>query len=159
MQELKKIGNNGKPILIGAGNLDLAISALGIGCCNNAGQDIGKIDSRFKFYEDFTDLSEVTGSVNGFIAFYAKAIQFLQFNKYVGSFARPMGTMERGTLPDPYLPGLVYDIRIKPNECGEYWDLYINSDHDFYYAPNNLFKAGDRLEGVNGIFKGVATAS
>jgi hypothetical protein len=160
-QELRKIGMQGMPIIFGGGNLDLAFDAIGIGCCNNAGQNIGDIpkNSGFKFYRDYTDLTTPLGNADAFVMFYSKAIQLLQFNKYVGSFARPIGNMERGTLPDPYLPGVRYDVRFKPNECGEYYDLYINLDYDFYFAPTNLFKAGDRLEGVNGILKGIATAS
>jgi hypothetical protein len=159
-QELRKIGMSGKPMLFGGGKIDLAMSALGIGCCNNAGQDIAAIkrDNFFNYYADFTDLESDLGDDDAFIMYYAKAIQFLQYNKYVGTYARPIGNMERGTMPDPYIPGLIYDIRFKPNECGEYYDLYINSDHDFYFAPDNMFKAGDRLEGVNGIFKGIAVA-
>lgn len=158
-QELKKIGMmGGKPIVFGGGIIDLAMSAMGIGCCNNAGQSIDQLKNNvgFDFYFDDSDMATYLGNANAFGMFYAKAAQFIQFNKYVGSYAKPIGFTERGTMPDPFLPGLVYDIRIQPNACGEYYDLFVNSDHDFYFAPDNLFKSGDRLAGVNGVFKAIA---
>jgi hypothetical protein len=160
-QELKKIGMNGSPLVFGGGNIDLAAMALGLGCCNAAGQDIGQVANRygFKFYEDYSDMTTYLGNANSFGMFFPKTAQLVPYNKYVGTYARPIGIMERGTMPDPKLPGLAYDIRIKPNECGEYWDLFINLDYDFYFAPTTLFKDGDRLENVNGVLKAIATAS
>lgn len=161
-QEMKKIGMNGAPIVFGGGNIDLAMMAADYGCCNAAGQDFGVMKNQgagFKFYEDYNDYTTLLGNANAFVSFFPKTIQMAVFNKYVGSFAKPIGSMERGTIPDPALPGVKYDIRILPNECGEYYDLFVNIDYDFWFAPTNQFKAGDRLAGVNGIFKGVATAS
>lgn len=157
-QELKRIAMMGRPIIFGGGNIDLAFEAIDLGCCNSAGQDFGKMSPKagYQYYFDDADMNSFFGDANAFIAFYSKAIQTCVFNKYVGSFARQIGTMERGTLPDPAMPGLRYDIRTMPNECGEYWDLWVNVDYDFWFAPNTLFKSSDRLTGVNGIFKGIA---
>jgi hypothetical protein len=132
---------------------------LGYGCCNDGGFDFGKMaaNAPFKFYSDY-DMTTELGNANDFFAFFPKTVQMAVFNKYVGEFARPIGTMERGTLPDPFIPGLVYDVRILPNECGEYYDLYVNLDYDFWFAPDQ-FQAGDRLEGVTGVFKAQATNS
>jgi hypothetical protein len=159
-QELKRIGMVGKPIVIGGGNIDLAFETLDLGCCNAAGQDFGRMASKagFQYYFDDSDMATFLGNANAFVAYYAKAIQFVTWNKYVGAFASKIGTMERGTIPDPKLPGIRYDMRILPNECGEYYDLFLNLDHDFWFAPDTLFKETDRLSGVNGIFKGIAAA-
>ena len=159
-QDLKKIGMPGTPIVFGGGNLDLAIMSAGYGCCNNAGQDISALtkNAGFKFYEDYSDFNAYFGHSDAFAMFMPKAAQLVTYNKYVGSFARPHGTTERGTMPDPKLPGISYDIRIKPSGCDEYYNMYVNLDYDFYFAPNNEFKSGDRLAGVNGILKGIAGA-
>jgi hypothetical protein len=159
-QELKKTGINTRPIVFGGGNLDLAIMAGQFGCCNDGGIDTGAVvrNAGFDFYRDYSDMSSVLGNANGFGAFFPGAIQMVKFNKYVGSFARQIGTMERGLLPDPVVDGLVYDMRVLPSECTESYTLFINLDFGFYYAPTNLFKAGDRLVGVNGVLKGVAAA-
>lgn len=160
-QELKKIGMGGMPLVFGGGNIDLAFSALELGCCNDIGQDFGKMSKNagFKFYFDDSDMNTLLGNANAFGILQPKAAQFVTFNKYVGSFARPHGLTERGTMPDPKLPGIRYDIRIVPNECAEEgWDMFVNLDYGFYFAPTNLYKSGDRLEGVNGLFKAIAAA-
>lgn len=160
-QELKKIGMNGTPLVFGGGNIDLAIMAAELGCCNNAGQDLSAIGkfAGFKFYEDYSDLATYFGDANAFGMFLPKTAQIITYNKYVGSYARPIGVIDRGTMPDPKLPGISYDIRLKPSDCDEYYNLYVNLDYDFYFAPLDEFKAGDRLRGVNGVLKGIATAS
>jgi hypothetical protein len=159
-QELKKIGMNGTPLVFGGGNIDLAVMSAELGCCNSAGQDlslIGKYNG-FKFYEDYSDMNTYFGHADAFGMFLPKMAQIVTFNKYVGSFAQQIGSMDRGTMPDPKLPGLSYDIRLKPSECDEDYNLYVNLDYDFYFAPLDMFKAGDRLNGINGVLKGIATA-
>ena len=162
-EDMRKIGMTGMPLVVGNGVISYAMDELGIGCCNIGGQDIGKLGARqdAKFFYDSADLASHFGvlpdGAQPFISFFPKMAQMVTFNKYVGpTFSKPIGTMERGTLPDPKLPGLRYDIRMMPNECGEYWDLWVDLDYDFYFAPQTLFKSTDRLNGVNGIFKGFA---
>lgn len=161
-EDMRKIGMTGMPLVVGNGVISYAFDELGIGCCNIGGQDIGKLGARqdAKFFYDAADMVSHFGQVGTatpFISFFPKMAQMVTFNKYVGpTFSKPIGTMERGTLPDPKLPGLRYDIRMMPNECGEYWDLWVDLDYDFYFAPQTLYKSSDRLSGVNGIFKGFA---
>jgi len=162
-EDMRKIGMTGMPLVVGNGVISYAFDELGIGCCNIGGQDIGKLGSRqdAKFFYDAADMASHFGvlpdGAQPFISFFPKMAQLITYNKYVGpTFSKAIGTMERGTLPDPKLPGLRYDIRMRPNECGEYWDLWVDLDYDFYFAPQNLFKSSDRLNGVNGIFKGFA---
>lgn len=159
-QELKKMNMTGTPLVFGGGNLDLAVMAAQLGCCNSAGQDLSMIGTYagFKFYEDYTDMNTYFGDANAFGMFLPKMAQMITYNKYVGSFAREIGVIQRGTMPDPKLPGISYDIRLKPSDCDEVYNLYVNLDYDFYFAPLDMFKAGDRLRGVNGVLKGIATA-
>ena len=158
-QELKKVNAGANPIVFGGGNLDLAIMAAQYGCCNNAGQDFGVMKNQgagFNFYADYANMSSYLGNANAFGAYLPKTVQFVTYNKYVGDFSKNIGTMSRGTMPDPALPGKQYDLRLLPSECDEDYDLFINLDFDFYFAPNNLYQSGDRLASVNGIFKGIA---
>jgi len=46
-----------------------------------------------------------------------------------------------------------------PNRCDEDYDLFVNLNYDFYLSPEDLYATDDRLEGVNGIFEGIATNS
>lgn len=158
-QDMKKVNASSPPIVFGGGVMDLAIMAAGYGCCNAAGQDFSIMKNQgagFKFYEDYDGFASYYGNANAFISYLPKTIQFATYNKYVGNFAKPIGTMSRGTMPDPALPGIKYDIRLLPSECDETYNLFINLDYDFYFAPNNLYASGDRLASVNGIFKGIA---
>ncbi len=160
-QDLRKINSGLVPIVFGGGNMDLAISAAEYGCCNNAGQDFGVMRNQgagFKFYQDYEDMATYLGNANAIGAFMPKSVQFVPYNKYVGNFQTQIGIMSRGLMPDPVLPGIKYDIRLKPNECGEYYNLWVNLDYDFWFAPTNIFKSGDRLEGVNGVLKAIASA-
>lgn len=158
-QELDKIGTGLRPLVFGGGNLDLAVRSMQWGCCNDAGIDFGKMNagSMFQFYKDYEDFSTYFEDANSFIAYLPKTIQFVNFVKYIGDFAGQIGTMQRGTITDPVL-GIDLDVRIQPDECGELYNLWVNSDFDFYFAPDNMFKSGDRLEGVNGIVEGIALA-
>jgi hypothetical protein len=157
-REIKRSTYNGKPIVVGEGIFDLAARALQWGCCNNGGTDFGKMaaNSPFKYYTD-TDIATGTGSEDGLFTFMPGALQFVSYNDYVGSFASRIGTVERGTISDPFTPGLTYDMRFFPDECGEFYILELGLHFDLYAAPTNLFKTGDRLEGVNGFFKALAT--
>lgn len=158
-QELDKIGTGLRPIVFGGGNIDLAVRSMAWGCCNDAGIDFGKMNAAamFQFYRDYSDFSTYFTDDNSFIAYLPKTIQFVNYVKYKGAFAGPIGTMERGTIVDPVL-GIELDVRIKPSECDEEYALWINSDFDFYFTPDNMFKAGDRLEGVTGVVEGIAVA-
>lgn len=162
-QELSKVNAGKSPIAFGGGALDLALMGSALyGCCNDKGQDFGVMRTNgagFKFYADYENLASYLGNANAFGAFLPGAVQFVTYNKYVGDFAKEIGTMSRGTLLDPALPGKMYDMRLMPSECDEDYDLWINSDFDFYFAPNNLFKSADRLASVNGIFKGIAATT
>lgn len=161
-EDLRKIGFTGTPYVVGNSEIYFTMESLGIGCCNDGGSDIAKLASsqNMKFYYDMEDFNSYFGAdVSGatpFYMFYPKMLQLVQYNKYVGDFATPIGTMSRGTLPDPQMAGLTYDMRLLPNECNESYTLFIDLDYDFWAAPLNLFKSGDRLANVNGILKGYA---
>lgn len=159
-QELKKTGIKGRPIIVGGGNIDKYFEDVQYGCCNAGGFDFGMKDPKApsKLYFD-NEIGTALGGENNFLAFMPKTIQLLTFNEYVGEFAREHDGVQRGTFPDPELPGVRYDMRIVPNRCDEDYDIFLNFYYDFYYAPLELYAEGDRLEGVNGIFHGIATNS
>lgn len=158
VQEIKRTTYNGKPIVVGEGLFDLANISLAYGCCNNGGNDFGQMNQNamFKFYRD-VDIATGTGSADGIFVYMPGSLGFISYNEYVGSFARPIGTVERGTIRDPFTPDLVYDMRIFVDECNENYVVEIGLNFDLYAAPTNLFKTGDSLAGVNGFFKALAT--
>lgn len=162
-QEMRRTTMTGLPIVVGEGALDLAIGALEYGCCNLNGNDFGAMAKNpgFKYYTDFTIGTDAVGSADGFAAFMPGTLQFADYNEYVGGFARPIGVVERGTIPDPAIPGLKYDMRVIPNACSgssvtESYDIIIGVHFDLWVAPNTMFQSADRLYQVNGVFKGIA---
>lgn len=158
-QDIRKTTLTGAPILVGSGLWELTNTALEYGCCNDGGTDFGQMarNAGYKFYIDDTT-GTALASADAAFAFMPGTAHLLSFNKNVGNFARPIGTMERGTIADPSVPGLRYDIKILPNECGEYYDVYLDIDFGLWTAPATLFGAGDARAGVNGIFKVIGTS-
>ncbi len=159
-QELKKTGMKGIPIIVGGGNIDTYYEAKNFGCCNAGGYDFAMNDPKApsKLYFD-DNIGTALGGANNFLLFMPGSIKFLTFNEYVGEFSREHDGVVRGTFPDPELPGVRYDIRLVPNRCDEDYDLFVNLSYDFYLSPEDLYATDDRLEGVNGIFEGIATNS
>lgn len=165
-QDMRRTSFPGTPLVVGEGALDLALGALEYGCCNNSGNDLGALGKNpgFKYYTDFTMGSVIDPTVgNGFLAYMPGQLQLATYNEYVGGFASMMGVMERGTIPDPALPGISYDIRVIPVACtgssvSEYYNIIIGVHFDLWSAPTNMFKSGDRLVGVNGVVQGIANA-
>lgn len=162
-QDMGRTSLTGLPIVVGEGALDLAINSLSYGCCNLNGIDFGKMAGSpgFKYYKDYSIGTDAIGDSNGFAAFMPGSMQFADYNEYVGGFARPMGIMERGTIPDPAIPGLKYDMRIVPNACSgsssvESYDIFIGLHFDLWTAPTTQFQSADRNYQVSGVFKGIA---
>ncbi len=158
-QEIMRSTFRGRPIVFGDGNLFLASQALQYGCCNLGGVDISKMASNagFNFYSDI-DAPDILDDENTFGIYMPGTVQFASYNEYVGNFARPMGNIQRGTVPDLAVPGLRYDMRIKPNDCGEYYEVILGINFDLWVAPENQFKSTDALSGVNGAWIAQATA-
>jgi hypothetical protein len=152
-REIKRTTLKGTPFLVGEGLFDLANSSLSYGCCNLGGTDFGQMNGNpgYKYYTDY-QAGTVFANPDSMFAYLPGMMQFASYNEYVGSFGK-IGVMDRGTMPDPFLPGISYDLRFLPNECGEYYDLFVELHFDLYAAPTNLFKSGDRRNGVNGVFK------
>lgn len=158
-REMARTTLTGQPIVVGEGYLDLAMAALDYGCCNISGNDFGQMKSNpgFKYYKDFTMGNSIGSADYDFLAFMPGTMQLATYNEYVGAYARPIGVVERGTIPDPVLPGVKYDMRIIPNACSgssvvESYDVIIGLHFDLYQAPVNQFQSSDRLANVNGIF-------
>jgi len=159
-QQIELTGFAGRPILFGHGNLDFAMMSAEYGCCNDAGQDFGRMrqGAPFQFYKDIHTAAAL-GDENSFGILIPGMAQFMSYNEYVGEFARPIGTKYRGTIPDPSIPGLVYDFSIMPDECDEMYTVQVSAYYDLFVAPRDMFKIGDRLAGVNGTFNAIANAA
>lgn len=163
-RRLAEIGSGIRPLVVGANNIWDAVMAMGYGCCNDGGIDFGVMraaGAKFDFFIDTSEDFDATyGDDNAFVAWFPKSFQLIPYIKNVGNFAGQIGTMIRGTMPDPLIPGLMYDTQLILDECSQEdpeYTLTIGLHYDFYTKASE-FKSGDRLEGVNGIITGIADA-
>jgi len=158
-QDMARSTLRGTPFVVGEGLLDNALAALSVGCCNAGGTDFGQMDREkgMNYYKDF-GIGAALGDPNAFLSFLPGMLVMSKWNEYVASFSSKIGTMDRGVIPDPFVPGLMYDMRVRPDECGEHYNVYVGLNFDLVAAPTDMFKDGDRLRGVNGAFHCIAAA-
>lgn len=161
--DLSKLGMAGRPFVSGAGILEKAMLSGEYGCCNDLGQDFGRMwqDPGFNFYRDeYVGDATVLNNANGFFAVAPGSAQLVTYNQYVGRFAGEMiGTdVVRGTMPSTYFPGVNYDVRIFADGCAETYTVIMGLWFDVFALPLDLFKVGDYFRGINGVVKGIAAA-
>lgn len=157
-QDFQNMGYTGKPIVVGAGNLDTYAKLSDIGCCNGFGQDIGAT-ANMMYYRDM-DVDRVAGTDNNVIAFYPGAIQFASWLANKGDFAVTHEHYEENTI---ILPGedLEVDFEFNYDRCNKVYTLQMALHFDFFLLPLTMFKEGDDNEGVNGAvrYKALATTT
>lgn len=141
----------GKPIVVGHGNFNRWNNAIKYGCCNNGGTDFGKMSddaAMYQYYKDFL-IDNVFGA-NQFLTLAPESVQFVSYLKNRGSFAGVIGIKARTTIMDPAVPGLAYDISIRPNDCTDSYTIVMGVHHDLWTPPIDSYKTGDRLQDTNG---------
>ena len=139
-----------RPMVIGNGDLRTYTNMAGIGCCNNGGIEMSQAAQYFYFMDD--QLTTALGN-NNFYVLEAGALQFIPVLQYVGEYETMTETETRSTILDPLIPGLAYDFKLyKPMGC-DYWEGQLSSRFAIEAIYNDGYRAGDPLEGVNGIFQ------
>lgn len=146
MQYFKNRRFAGKPIIVGAGDVDgiyTFAEIVNAGCCNENGIDISYAGNKmYYFYDIFTDNSvAVPGAVqNGFIAYQPGALQLLTFLKHAnGSPFRdtPSNQFIRDTIIDPYT-GLEFDFTMI-YACEGAWRLTIGLKYRLWGLPDDMY--------------------
>lgn len=152
----------GRPIVIGHGIFDRFNTSIQAGCCNANGLNWEAMRENvgYLYYRDF----EVGSSVgaNNLLILRPGWTQFVFGNNTIlsktgnGRFA----TSNVGLIPDPLVPGLVYDIAIKEVDCqnGEFapsWTVILYLNYNVSFVPETAFAVGDRLRTGAGISNGV----
>jgi hypothetical protein len=156
MEDLENLDMNGRPIVIGSGNLGLYTRQVGIGCCNNFGQDISQAGNMDFFRDRF--VGPILGNTNDFIALIPGHIQLLTFNEYVGPYAKENDVFSHGTFRDP-ITGLVFDSRWHYNDCEDFYTWQFGLNFDMFYLPTDSYSAYDEMVGVNGTLHYRATSA
>lgn len=135
-----------KPIVIGAGNLNLYAKMAKIGCCNDLGQNLSGAGNMDFFYDRFVD--SILGA-NHFIGLVPGYVQLLTWNKYVGDYRKSVPNQYvHDTIVDPFT-GIQLDMKWKYDDCDEQYKVMLKLYYDLWFIPTDSFKAGDELEGVN----------
>lgn len=159
---------NCTPLIVGFGNFFKYNTSLSYGCCNYNGLNFDAMNQAalHKYYYD-TRVPKVLGADNDFFVYEPGSVQFVYYNlvkPLLQSGYSNIGDTMYGTLPDPLVPGLVYNLKIEKTNCAINngrseidirWTLALWLDFDVVYLPTNLYKDGDNLYTNNGIVNGL----
>jgi len=150
----------GTPLIVGHGLFSRFNTSAQMGCCNSDGFQWGNMAAAapYRFYVDL-QVDNVLGT-DEIAVFAPGTIQLLTHNRYRGSFAGKHGGSDFATLPDPYLPGLRYDLQLKFQDCGPQrgYTAIVGLHYGLYFIPPTAYELTDRLYGVNGVLRYLATA-
>lgn len=154
----------GQYLISGHGIFDRFNTSMQFGCCNQYGLnwDAMSSSSPYRYYKDLK-MRDITGDPNIFFVFAPGAVQFVYYNDTILSRmdgARHGNTLY-GTIIDPLVPGLRYDVAIEETNCegnrrAPRWTITLYLNYDIVFIPDNAFKAGqDRLHPAAGMSNGV----
>lgn len=142
-------GFSGPPAVIGHGDLNLYYKALGIGCCNMMGADLSKLSGETNFFYDRFVQGQI--GVNEFAVIAPGVVQLLEWDKYVGKYAKQTETFEHGTILDPF-SGMTFDLKMHYDDCKDQYYIKLQKNWDIWFLPDDSHVESDELFGVNGVF-------
>lgn len=140
---------NGKPIVVGSGNLAQYIRQIGVGCCNDDGLNLSEAGN-LSFYRD-RFVEGIMGD-NSIIGLVPGMVQLLTWNEYVGDYTAESPTFSHSTIMDPKT-GLKLDMRWHFNDCDDTFSLNLGLNYKLHFIPTDAFAAEDELYGYNGSVK------
>lgn len=133
LDEFDKISASGKPIFVGAGNLNSYAMLQKIGCCNSGGTDLSGAGN-FSFYKDY-NVGSLLSNANDFIAFAPNSVQLLTYNKYKGSYKDDSRLLTRAIINDPTI-NLGYDFKLWLDICTEKYIGNLSLRYKLFYIPS-----------------------
>lgn len=146
LEDIELMDGTEKPLVIGSGKLARYVRNVGIGCCNDLGQNIGEAGNLDFFRDRF--VGTILGNADDFIAIMPGHFQLLTYNEYVGSYAKENQVFSHGTILDP-VSGLIFDMKWHYNDCDDFFFVQIGLHYDLFVMPSNVFAYTDELNGVN----------
>lgn len=157
----------GTPIVVGQGNFDRFVMNQGWSCCNDAGFDLARVGAagNVSYFRD----QQVEDSLADDQCFVWEpgSLKWLTFHRYAhlrnaasvfqdngayGGFQMVDG-WAKGVIMDP-TTGLIYDLIVKPDKCGDKYHIGYELCFDLYVMPTDQVPAsGDKLSGTNGLYR------
>lgn len=149
---------SGMPALIGQGILQEFFDLYGYACCNSVTPFVDAVQrSNGAFFVD-QSANAILGN-NEFLSIAPGALLPLIYNKN-DAFIMDNDLEKHILLPDPEVPGLIWDVDFKWDGCTESYAWMASVWYDsFRTFQADSFKVGDELAGITGITNYVATAS
>ena len=148
------------PVIIGGGDYTKYARAIQAACCGDNGVDVNTmLAQNSALFLNSKTIGTYAGAATRGIVMQPGSVQLLRYNEFLnGGDLAGLQTEDKvlGVIadPDPRFAGLVYDYYAEYKCVGtqRYWDFQLALSHDTAYLPTDLFRAGDDLEGVNGIW-------
>lgn len=144
------------PLILGGDNIAEYGDLLDWACCNDSGIDLAKMASMNKgrYYYDVN--IDTAWGAGHFITWAPGTLRMITYPVNQGIFASKHGESYFGSFTVPEFPGIEFDLQIKAIDCPDrVWRMIISTHFDVFGAPSP-YAAGDRLEGVNGVFRYIA---
>ena len=154
-QDYTITGFNGAPLIVGPAG---ALHQVWLKDSRFFGQAANGIN--FSAVRDNTGIAQyyydqnaagVFEDANAALVFAPGSLLYVPYIQYTGNYGK-IGTMWRMSMPMPNMPQVQIDCRILPDECGEFYTVWLEAYFELYGAPLTMFPTGDYLEGVNGVF-------
>lgn len=148
-------------VILGGENYYRYGKAIDAACCGDLGVDVNTMFSQNPYaFLNVNKMGTYAGATNRGIAMKVGSVQLLTYNRFDGDDNLAVMEDEKlilGTIfhPDQVrFPGLKFDYYAEFKCVGneQTWDFQLALAHDTVALPTDLFRVGDDLEGVNGIF-------
>jgi len=149
-----------KPFVFGGEKLWNYGAALGAACCGDLGIDSGVYATQSGIRMAFSDRVSMNASnADDLVAVVPGSVQLLHFNEFIGADGNinyiDDDSIKQGVLayPDATIP-VTFDYRAEYSCNGsgaKTWTIELALNYAFAYLPTDIYKAGDQLEGVNGL--------
>lgn len=139
---------NTTPVLVGGSVTNRYANAIGIGCCNDNGQNVQSFMSDILVYKSNSILDTLASPA---LVFPLGDVQLLSWTRNEGDFRMDNELAFSGTIELPLSNGasVVLDLDIIRTPCSKAWDITLSKSFDLLMRPASYFPVGHQFAGVN----------
>jgi len=143
------------PVVFGSLTWQKYAKKIDAACCNEQGIDAGLYAANNNYLFAYSvEAAEALGDPKAAFTLVPGAVQMI----YANEFANPIlqvddDALKMGTLMHPVFNDLIFDYKLKLEDCGKKWTVTVALNADLAFLPDDIYKTNDRLFGVNGINK------